>query len=167
MLKISIITLLISIGFLGCSSMQINTSKPSTIDKEAPCAIIPFYNYTQTPLAGFRAASLANAVASQKGYHCTTLGMSPKEGILDDNVQKRAIMIEKAQKEGIHYLIAGDVTEWRYKTGIDGEPAVGLVIEIIDTETSKTIYRGAASQSAWGHKSLSVLAQSILEELVH
>ncbi|OQX74955.1 MAG: hypothetical protein B6D59_00755 [Campylobacteraceae bacterium 4484_4] len=165
--KISRLFLVGILWLHGCSSTQLNkTAIPSQIQKQKLFAIVPFYNYTQTPMAGYRAAALANAVAAQKGFVSKTVGMDSKEGMLDETLPDRETLLKHAESSGARYMITGEVTEWRYKTGIDGEPAVGLVLHIVDLKEGKTIYTGAGSESGWGHKSISVIAQSVLEKII-
>ena len=64
------------------------------------------------------------------------------------------------------YLVIGNVQEWRYKTGIDGEPVVSYSIKVIDLKTSNIIFNGVGAKSGWGHKSIGVVAQEIANELI-
>ena len=157
---------LLSLGFGGCSQMHMGRVTPLILDKTKTCAVAPFYNYTQTPLAGHRAASLTNAIAATRGFNCLVIDMKPSDDLVEDNSKKRETYIALARKKGADYLLTGDVLEWRYKSGVDGEPAVGLVLMAIDTRTSKSIYTDSASKSGWGSSSIGVVAQDLLQELI-
>jgi hypothetical protein len=73
---------------------------------------------------------------------------------------------EEAKKVGADYLITGNVQEWRYKTGIDGEPVVSYSIQIIDLNQNRIVFNGIGAKSGWGHKSIGVIAQEIAENLI-
>ena len=160
------LTAMIALWLQGCSAMQVDkTPLPKQIH-HATLALIPFTNYTQTPMAGYRAAAFAQAVAREKGLQIVALHMRPDPDALDENTPDPNTFAAEAKRSGARYLLTGEVTEWRYKTGIDGEPAVGLVVRIVDLTNDKTLYSAAGSKSGWGHQSIGVVAQSLLERIV-
>jgi hypothetical protein len=55
------------------------------------------------------------------------------------------------------------VNEFRYKTGIDAEPAVSFTINIYDTRKDKVIYSFSESSSSWSFDSVTTVTQSLLE----
>jgi len=87
-----------------------------------------------------------------------------------ENIKSKELFIKQkeaeAKKMGASYLITGDVQEWRYKTGIDGEPVVSYTLKIIDLNSNQTIFSGVGAKSGWGHKSIGVVAQEIAKELL-
>ncbi len=148
----------------GCSSIVNKKNIILPLDKKY--AISSFWNYTETPMAGLRAATIMESVLAQKNIHITSLIgggdeltlSSTKSSFLE---KKRA----KAKALGADYLIIGNVQEWRYKTGIDGEPVVSYGIKIINLKDNSTVFNGLGAKSAWGHKSISIVAQEIAKEL--
>jgi len=148
--------------FAGCSIKQVGTSKKISLTKDKSCVVGPFYNYTQTPLAGYRAASLTLAILQERGYDCKSISMKPSSDSLDDNIKSKDELLKEAREKGVSYLINGDVTEWRYKSGVDHEPAVSLVLNVIDTKSSKVLDTSSLSESGWGGSSLGVVAQDML-----
>ncbi len=153
----------------GCSSMQVHRSSlpQQTELKKAKIAVVPFLNYTQTPMAGESAASIANTIMQAHGYHTVTLNkQSDSDALQDENrvaLQKRTAALRASE---YRYLLTGDVTEWRYKAGIDAEPVVGLVVTLIDTRSGKVVYSATGSHSALSADSLSATAQKILDKLL-
>jgi hypothetical protein len=73
---------------------------------------------------------------------------------------------EQARSMGANYLITGNVKEWLYKTRIDAEPVVSYSIKVIDLANNAIVFNGVAAKSAWGHKSIGVIAQEIAKELI-
>ncbi|MFX6409724.1 hypothetical protein ABTG43_19290, partial [Acinetobacter baumannii] len=43
--------------------------------------------------------------------------------------------IEWAKAQGARYAVTGTVDEWRYKVGVDGEPAVGIALQIVEVDS--------------------------------
>jgi len=151
--------------FSGCSSI-INKNEV-TLPKNQKYAISSFWNYTETPMAGLRASSIVEGVISQKNITIYSLISGADEM---ENTKSKELFIKQkeaeAKKMGASYLIIGDVQEWRYKTGIDGEPVVSYTLKIIDLKNNQTIFSGVGAKSGWGHKSIGVVAQEIAKELL-
>ncbi|GEM_PF-2183074 len=167
-MKYTLLLLLSALFFFsGCAPMQVQKSRNNVhIDKKETIGVIPFYNYTQTPLAGYSAAALANVTMQSRGYHTTTIALEPNaQALLDDN-QKRKTLIRQAKQKGLHYLLTGEVTEWRYKVGVDAEPTAGLIVKLIDLQNGQTLYSAAASKSELGNGSITQTAQTILKEII-
>ncbi len=146
----------------GCSEMTVTTT-PQPIpsakgEKSARISLFGLQNYTDTPRAGMRSANLVEGVLSAYGY---------KMVAHTDKVAPSLANAQKIAKEdGSAYFILGGVSEWRYKAGIDADPAVSLRLALYDTDTAKLIWSATGSKSEWGSASLGTLAQELLEEMV-
>ena len=71
-----------------------------------------------------------------------------------------------AKGAGARYALAGAVDEWRYKVGIDGEPAVGLALNVIDVASGEILWSGAGGKTGWSRESLSGVAQRLTRQLL-
>lgn len=60
----------------------------------------------------------------------------------------------------------GGVSEWRYKTGIDGEAAVSLMLSLVDLKTSQVVWSATASDTSWSNSSLGTLAQNLIQKML-
>ncbi len=156
------IFLFISVFIFSCSSVY--NVQHSKIKKEDSFVVIPFKNNTETPLAGLRASSIVKGVLGSRGYNIRDIFTDIPERDLTDREIKS--LLQESKNKGIRYAVVGDVNEWRYKTGIDGEPAVSLSMRIVDLETGKTVWIAAGSKSGWGHQSLGVVAQDLINDIL-
>ncbi|HHG74061.1 MAG TPA: hypothetical protein ENK22_03380 [Persephonella sp.] len=156
------IFLIISVFIFSCSSVY--NVQHSKIKKEDSFVVIPFKNNTETPLAGLRASSIVKGVLGSRGYNIRDIFTDIPERDLTDREIKS--LLQESKNKGIRYAVVGDVNEWRYKTGIDGEPAVSLSMRIVDLETGKTVWVAAGSKSGWGHQSLGVVAQDLINDIL-
>ena len=149
----------------GCSSMINKKKIELPLDKKY--AIASFWNYTETPMAGLRAASIVESVLAKNPIALSSLvsGSDEMEAIKSKQDFLKSKKAE-AKRLGAEYLIMGNVQEWRYKTGIDGEPVVSFSLLVIDLKTDKVVFNGVGAKSAWGHKSIGVVAQEIAQELI-
>ncbi len=145
---------------VSCSS-SINTYQNSSLMKKDKFIVLPFENNTETPLAGIRASKIAEEVLISHGFNIKGKIYKQKEYKAEE-IKK---FIEEAEKEGYRYVVLGTVNEWRYKTGIDGEPAVNITMKIVDLKTGETVWSGVASKSGMGYSSIGTLAQDLLNEL--
>jgi TolB-like protein len=158
-----IIGILTAAGLGACSTISSSVTRTSTPfphlhQQNATIALFSFDNYTDTPQAGKRAANLVDGILSTKGY-------TTHSHINDETMtftQKHAL----AKSIKARYFITGGISEWRYKTGIDGEPAVSLTMKLIDTKSGRTLWSSAASSSNWGNASIGTTAQEILESIL-
>jgi len=143
---------------VGCARVVNQT--PTLPMKGEPYAVLPFENYTETPYAGYRVASILEGVLASKGYNLIPRVWSIKERELaEEEIEK---LKESAVKNGARYIVHGSVNEFRYKTGLDGEPAVSITIFVYDGKENKVVKNVAVSGSGWVHESLGTLAQKLL-----
>ncbi len=155
--------LLITIAFLftACSTTAlINTQNqlPST-DNTTNISLFELNNYTDTPRAGMRATNLVEGILLARGYKLNT-HLNQKVDSLEDAQNS-------AQEERSKYFLIGGISEWRYKTGIDGEPAVSLQLSLYRTQDAKLIWSATGSDSDWGNGSIGSTAQKLIEQMMN
>lgn len=151
----------------GCT--VVDRTREARIDPAAKWALLPIANHTETPQAGLRAEAITEAVlrsmgVSQLERYPSTLN---PEGLFDPaerKAQDQAVAWAKAQKA--RFALSGSVEEWRYKVGVDGEPAVGLSLTIVDLDSGAVVYSAAGGKSGWSREALSAVAQKLARELL-
>jgi polysaccharide biosynthesis protein PelC len=162
--------LLIALSFSllsACTTTQVQ-SLPSEIDKGASWALLPILNLTETPQAGLRAEAILESLVRAGGIK--NLKRYPSnlntESIFDP-VERKAqeLALVWAKGEKVRFAISGTVDEWRYKVGVDGEPAVGLTLQIQDLSNGAVIWTAAGSKSGWSREALSAVAQKLIAQL--
>ena len=166
MLKRSL--LLLATLLSACTTL--NTSPPKVaLEKDAQWALLPILNQTETPQAGLRAealmeASLRNAGINQLQRYPAKLNQEtlcePAERKIADDAKAWA------SQQGLRYGVSGTVTEWRYKVGVDGEPAVGMMLQITDLKSGQVVWSGSGGKTGYSRESLSGTAQNLLNQLV-
>jgi TolB-like protein len=160
-----LISILFITLFSACSS--IINKKTLQLPTDKIYAITPFWNYTETPMAGLRASSIVESVLAKEQIRVKSLiGNSNEMGESKSKQKFLTMKKDEAKASGAEYLITGDVQEWRYKTGIDGEPVVSYSVKVIDLKKDRVIYSSVGAKSGWGHKSIGVVAQEIAIELI-
>lgn len=156
------------LALLGACA-TLDRSPAPTLDRQAQWAVLPFANHTETPLAGHRAEAIAEALLRAQGPAKVKRypGNSQPEALFDagqDKPQEEALAW--ARQQGIRYALTGAVDEWRYKVGVDGEPAVGVALQIIDVASGDTLWSGTGGKSGWSREALSAVAQQLIRDLL-
>ena len=156
--------------FVGCTSNIVVTTPKNlppvyedvndTYQKknDIPVSVFRLQNYTDTPRAGMRAANIIEGILKSKGYRVISHVNEKKYSL------KKAY--KKAKDDDSKYFIYGGVSEWRYKTGIDGEPAVSLQISLYKTKNKKLVWSATGSDSDWGNGSIGTTAQSLILDMM-
>jgi len=159
--------LFLSQFLLACSHLDAKNS--IQLSRTESWILLPLENLAETPRASERAENLLESYLRNRGLqHLKTYPQDDNESLsLLLNDKKR---IEKAKtwakQKNIRYALTGSVQEWRYKTGLDGEPAVGLTLKLIDLQTDKIIWNGSASRTGWGYENLTGTASKVIEGLL-
>jgi TolB-like protein len=151
----------------GCSVM--GHSPRQELDAQAKWALLPMANYTETPQAGARMTEITGALLGSMGVSqlLRYLPATTEDPLIGgDSNSERARAMEWAKAEGARYAVTGAVEEWRYKTGVEGEPAVGVTVQIIDVESQQTVWSGAGAQTGWSRDSVSGVAQKVILKLL-
>jgi TolB-like protein len=163
-LKLFIILFLSLFFFIGCiGTQEVVVSKPfpyinDPAHHKVRISVFSFDNYTDTPQAGQRAANLMEGMLSARGYSIVN-NVDTASRTLQ---AKRAL----AQGQNSRYILIGGVTEWRYKTGIDGEPAISLQVKLIDSTTGSVVWSAAGSDNNWGNASIGTTAQGLFKKIL-
>lgn len=125
-------------------------------------AIIPFENYTDTPLAGYTVASILEGDLRAAGIKLTNRQWNFKD--VEPTREELDTLFKKASQNA-DYVITGTVNEFRYKTGIDGEPVVSITIFIYDAQKQTVLKGASAACSGWAHQSLGTVTQKLIRDI--
>jgi hypothetical protein len=154
-------------GASGCTVIdRVRTAPP---DLNARWALLPIANHTETPQAGLRAEAIAETVLRTLGVKDLErypASLNP-ETLLDPAERKLAEQaLAWAKGREARYALTGTVEEWRYKVGVDGEPAVGMTISVVDLRSGAVVYSASGGKSGWSREALSAVAQKLLRDLL-
>ncbi|NYT64922.1 penicillin-binding protein activator LpoB [Alcaligenaceae bacterium] len=151
----------------GCST--IDASNPPVVTSFNNLAVLPIVNYTETPDAGQRAQSIAESILHQQGF----TGLQTYRQDVNSNAligssadQNRTQSLDWARTAGANYALTGSVQEWRYKTGIDGEPVVGLTFNLLDLSSGEVVWTATGSRSGWSRSSVAGVGQTLIRQLL-
>ena len=170
MKKINFILLgLAGLLLCSCSSLNSYSFDSQALDSRSRWALLPIVNNTDTPQAGLSAESLLEHVLLSRGItNLTRYPVSLSRDSLFEPTERK--VSEEAQKwardQGLRYAVTGSVEEWRYKIGIDGEPAVGVTLKVLDLSNGRVLWSATGAKSGWSREALASVAQSLIVKLM-
>jgi polysaccharide biosynthesis protein PelC len=158
----------------GCGSVfnggnTARTAMHESIGAGDKVALLPVANFTDVPQAGLRVEALIEPALRQAGLR--QLAIYPPilnpETLFEPSDRKVQLDAEKwARSQGIRYAVAVAVNEWRYKVGVDGEPAVGLMVQIKDLRNDQVIYSAAGGRTGGSREAISAVGLRLTTELL-
>ena len=151
----------------ACTTVNVQPM-PAGMKADAQWALLPIINHTQTPQAGLRAEAILETLVRSRGI--TELQKYPSalnSESLFEPVERSAVdeALKWARNEQAVYALTGTVDEWRYKVGVDGEPAVGITLQLIDLQSGKVLWSATGSKTGWSREALSAVAQKLINRL--
>lgn len=164
MLKI-FATLISFLALSACTTLA--RTSPIYLHCGSRVGVVPFLNNSQTPAAGISASEItANILRSKGAAALVNYPLERGAKIVLPGVQYRiskAQMWQFANRNHLQYLLIGTVTEWHYKAGIDGEPAVGFTLQLVDVSTHQVIWSGVAARTGNSRQGVAIIAQELLK----
>lgn len=157
----------VALAIAACSTVDV--SAPPLLERGARWGLVPFINNTETPQAGLREESIAESLLrSVKSIDLEHYPANLNDETLFEPMDRRQqdAAMDWAKKQGIRYVVSGSVDEWRYKVGVDGEPAVGLMLKVVDVSSGKVIWSAVGSGTGWSREALSAVAQKLTKRLI-
>lgn len=159
--------LLLVFAVAACST--VDRVRIAPIEPGARWALLPIANHTETPQAGLRSEAIVETVLRSLGVReieryppqlSTELLLEPAERKLAEQA------LAWARSREARYAVSGSVEEWRYKAGVDGEPAVGLALTVTDLRSGAVVYSASGGKTGWSREALSAVAQKLVRELL-
>lgn len=161
---------LCSLVLTGCAMSIQSSSTPNALDPAAKWVLLPIANNTDTPQAGLSAEAMLEHQLRWRGvlslqHYPATLS---RDSLFEPTERK---VTEEAQAwardQGARFAVLGSVQEWRYKVGIDGEPAVGIALKVLDLSSGQVVWSASGAKSGWSREALSAVAQSVLTDMLN
>ncbi len=157
----------VSAGTMACAVMD--HSQAPRVDRGAKWVMLPFGNHTETPQAGLRAEAITETVLRSLGVgDLRQYPAAPSPETLVEPTDPRAMeaALTWAKGQQARYAVTGSVDEWRYKVGVDGEPAVGVSLRLIDLQANQVVWSAGGGRTGWSREAVSAVAQKLIKALL-
>lgn len=146
----------------GCASFK-NTVLLNNLDKNEKICVLTFINNSETPSAGIKVKNIIeNELYSRKLNVVFLNSDSDTDSLTEQEINSK---IDELTKQGIRYIVFGYVNEWRYKSGIDFEPAVGITVNLYDSNSKKVIWSASGAKTSSSYSSTSITASKLVKKL--
>jgi hypothetical protein len=131
--------------------------------------VLPFANHSDTPQAGERVEAQVGTLLRMRGIGAVESAPAPKpeEPLAVGNDRARiddAVAWAKGQK--FDYGVTGSVEEWRYKNGVDAEPAIGLTLRVVELSSGRVLWSASGTKTGRANENASGTALTLLDVLV-
>jgi hypothetical protein len=161
---------LFAASLLACSSTVMTVQHGPAIRASARWVLLPVSNHSETPQAGERVEAVLETLLRRNGVRALEVYPSLKEDdshlVMSDR-QRYEESLAWAKKQGFNYGVSGSVEEWRYKSGLDGEPAVGISVRVIDLAQNRVLWSASGTRTGASGDNTSGTALKLLDSLVH
>jgi hypothetical protein len=123
-------------------------------------------------MAGQRAESIVAGLLRSRGlkiddYPVSAANTAEGDSLLSfDGPADRAHARQWAVDAGYDFALTGSIAEWRYKSGLDGAPAVGLTLRVVRLSDGATVWSATGAGTGWGQDSLAGTGQRVAADLL-
>lgn len=153
----------------ACASMTIDTHSKIQMSANTRLGILPFENNTTVPQAGDRVAAITQGLLLTKGIKHIYLyprRNQCKNLISCANQMPSSRRIKAwARRHHLNYIVKGTVNEWRYKVGLDGEPAANITLQILAAKSNRVVWSSVGSKTGGSRSGLSTMGQILLNNM--
>lgn len=163
-----ILVLALGACLVACTTSSTVSGK-TALDRDAKWAILPLENHTDTPQSALSAEAIAEHGLRSRGI--ASIAHYPaalsRDSLFEPTERRTVDEARKwAREQGAQYGLTGAVEEWRYKVGIDGEPAAAVTLQLVDLASGQVVWSASGAKSGWSRDSLAGVAQKLMEELL-
>ncbi len=158
---------LLAVGLMGCVSSEVRHSGQRTpLGAVGRLLLAPLHNATPDETAGRAVTELAATTLLAYGIPLaqTEDSLLRARALVEEG--KEAQLIEFARSLQCTHVLFGTVTEYRYKSDLDGSPIVSVTMRMVDTTDGATLWQGTSTKMTQYFGSLSRTAQVAVDNLV-
>ena len=153
--------------FCGCRA-HINHGGPGAPVQSSAHRIYlpPFANATDDDHAGRALTELTASALYERGIPVVQSEGSLTRARAEGAAGPEGLYTEIARSLSATHLLVGTVHEYRYKTDLDGDPAVGITLRLVDAASGETLWQGTSSKVTAFFASVTGSAQRATRDLV-
>ena len=150
----------------ACSSYNFPDSPE--LESKKQWVVMPFNNYSGSAFASEQAEEIVVSVLKSEDVNIKIYKVSDLNTL--DSVLDPSLKIKAAQKwlanQDADYIVTASVAEWKYKSGLDADPSVGIILKVLDASNNEVLWQGTHVKSGWGRDSLALVGMDVVSEIV-
>lgn len=151
----------------GCASVVYHGGSGGANIPVARVLLPPFVNATDDDHASRALTEMTGSALVEAGIPLFQTEETVLKSAADQAHGPDGRYAELARSVGASHLVIGTVHEYRYKTDLDGDPAVGITLRLVDAATGQTLWQGTSANVGYAFASLSSAGQKAVRKLVH
>lgn len=149
----------------SCSSVVYHGGQSGSLYVER-LLMPPFINATDDEHAGHALTEMTGSALVEAGIPLYQTEDLYKRDASADKSKPPLSQTDIARSVNATHILIGTVHEYRYKTDLDGDPAVGITMRLVDAETGETVWQGSSGNVGYAFASLTSAAQKAVRTLV-
>ena len=160
------LTSLLAVALAGCASSEVRQGGArSPLAGVGRVFLAPIYNATPDETAGRAMTELATTTLLAHGIPLaqTEDGLNRSRALIEEG--KAAQILDLARSLQCTHVLLGTVTEYRYKSDLDGSPIVSITMRLAETAEGATVWQGTSTKMTQYFGSLSRTAQEAMAGL--
>ncbi|MFA6546611.1 MAG: DUF4136 domain-containing protein [Limisphaerales bacterium] len=157
----------LAVVLAGCASSEVRQGgSRSPMGGVGRVFLAPMHNATPDETAGRAVTELAATSLLAHGVPLaqTEDGLNRSRALAEEG--KAAQIVELARSLQCTHVLLGTVTEYRYKSDLDGSPIVSITLRLVDAADGATVWQGTSTKMTQYFGSLSRTAQDAMESLI-
>lgn len=150
----------------GCASLTTRQAANDLEGIQMRLFVPPFFNATVDEHAGRALTELTTTAILRRGIPLIQTEAALAQSRKENAAGPEGLYMETARSLQATHLLIGTVHEYRYKTDLDGNPAVGLTLRLVDATDGRTVWQDSRSEVGFMFASLSTVAGKAVRSLV-
>jgi hypothetical protein len=154
---------------VSCGSTNTTVHRTGPVRMTGRWALLPMVNNSETPQAGERVEAMLDTLLRKNGVAFLDRYPAPKEDdthLVTSDRQRYEAALEWARTAKYDFAVGGSVEEWRYKSGLDAEPAIGVSMRVLEISTGKVLWAATGSKTGGASENTSATALKLLDSMV-
>lgn len=162
-----LIATLVAAVLVSCASSEVrHGGRRTPLGGVGRVFLAPMHNATPDETAGRAVTELAATALLAHGVPLaqTEDGLNRSRALAEEG--KAAQIVELARSLECTHVLLGTVTEYRYKSDLDGSPIVSITMRLVDATDGSTVWQGTSTKMTQYFGSLSRTSQDAMESLI-
>ena len=168
--KLSLLFVLVLVAFLSsCGGSGTTVVRAGPVRSSGRWVILPVVNNSETPQAGERLEAILDTMLRKGGVGTLDRYPPPKEDdthLVSSDRQRYEAALEWARSAKYDFAASGSVEEWRYKSGLDAEPAIGISLRVLEVSTGKVLWAATGTRTGSSNQNTGATAVELLDAMM-
>ncbi len=150
----------------GCATVVHHGGSPTSLIPVERLLLPPFVNATDDDHAGRALTEITGSALVEAGIPLYQTEETLIKSAADKAQGADGRYAELARGAGASHRLIGTVHEYRYKTDLDGDPAVGLTLRLVEVASGRTVWQGTGGNVGYAFASVTSAANKAVVTLV-